>query len=58
MPELYQLLEMVAIAGAVYGGIRVDLRNMKEGVKEAKDIGKAAHQRLDDCLLQRRCNDG
>ena len=49
MPEwVIQLL----VAGAIYGGIRADLRNFKEGAEEAKESAKQAHRRIDDFLIK------
>ena len=41
MELLYQVLVGLGAAGAVYGGIRADLKNMKASVERA-------HERLDN----------
>lgn len=47
MPEwAIQLL----IAGAIYGGIRADLKNVKECALAAKSIATRAHDRIDSML--------
>lgn len=47
MPEwAIQLL----IAGAIYGGIRADLKNIKECANAAKTIAARAHDRIDTIL--------
>lgn len=47
MPEwAIQLL----VAGAIYGGIRADLRNIKECAEAAKAAAGRAHERIDNLL--------
>lgn len=41
------------MAGAIYGGIRADVRNLHEGLKEAKESSKEAHQRINGILTMR-----
>lgn len=40
-------------AGAVYGGIRADIRSMHERIREAKDAAAAAHRRIDEHIDRR-----
>lgn len=47
---IYSLAGQLVVAGAIYGGIRADVRNLHEAVKEAKETGKEAHQRIDSLL--------
>lgn len=47
---LYQLAVALATAGAIYGGIRADLRAMHERIRNAEESAKAAHTRLDNHL--------
>ena len=47
---LYQLAVALATAGAIYGGIRADLRAMHERIKNAEESARAAHVRLDNHL--------
>lgn len=54
---LLSLLGTVAVAGAIYGGIRMDLKNMHEKIKSASDNAKLANQRIDMLLLGRRITD-
>ena len=44
------LAGQLIMAGAIYGGIRADVKNLHEGVKEAKESSKGAHQRIDTIL--------
>jgi hypothetical protein len=47
-PELgYQIVMALISAGAVYGGIRADLKGMHERIKAAQDAATEAHRRLD-----------
>lgn len=47
-PDLvWQIMLAVLSAGAVYGGIRADLRGMHERIKAAHDAALEAHRRLD-----------
>ena len=39
--------------GAVYGGIKAEVRNLAAGVMEAKQIGERAHARMDSFIEQR-----
>lgn len=43
---------MVLVAGAIYGGIRADIANLAEGVREAKASAQGAHQRIDAIILR------
>lgn len=53
MPEwLLQIGAYVAFAGAVYGGIRADLRNAVECAREAKASAGRAHERIDGILIK------
>lgn len=50
-PELiYQLLAGLFLAGAVYGGIRADLRAMHQQIIAAEKSADKAHDRLDNHL--------
>lgn len=47
-PDLMlQIVIALVSAGAVYGGIRADLRAMHERIKAAHDAAIEAHRRLD-----------
>lgn len=39
--------------GAAYGGIRAEIRNLSQGVQEAKASARRAHERLDNFIEQR-----
>jgi outer membrane murein-binding lipoprotein Lpp len=47
---LPQIVPMLVTAGAIYGGIRADMRNMKDGIKAAQESAGKAHTRLDNHL--------
>lgn len=47
------LAGQLVMAGAIYGGIRADVKNLHEGVKEAKEIGSKANARIDGILTMR-----
>lgn len=53
MPDwLMQLGQYAVIAGAIYGGIRADIRNLHTQVKAAQDSAAGAHQRIDGILMK------
>lgn len=43
---------MLLVSGAIYGGIRADIANLAEGVREAKASAIYAHQRIDTIILR------
>lgn len=53
MPDLIQIVYGLFLAGAVYGGIRADIKNMHERIKDAKDTADGAHRRI-DLIFDRR----
>lgn len=42
------------VAGAIYGGIRADLRHMQEQLRAQSDSIEHAHSRIDSLLLERQ----
>jgi len=48
---IVQLVLYVLAAGAVYGGIRADLRHLHEKADQARESARRAHKRLDDLIL-------
>lgn len=44
---LYQLVTGLILAGAVYGGIRSDLRAMHENLRRVEKMAERAHNRID-----------
>ena len=48
---------MIVVAGAVYGGIRADLRHLGRMVDHAIKSADEAHRRIDDYLVRRRGHD-
>lgn len=45
---VYQVLMAVGTGGAIYGGIRADLRAMREQIAQASQSAAKAHERLDN----------
>ena len=54
---LIELMGMFLAAGAVYGGIRIDLKNMHAKLDEISLSANDAHKRIDEFLLHRRNDD-
>jgi hypothetical protein len=46
--DLRGLVEALIAAGAVYGGVRADLKNLRERIEEVRRSATRAHERLDD----------
>lgn len=44
---LWQMVTGLILAGAVYGGIRSDLRAMHENLRRIEKMAERAHHRLD-----------
>lgn len=44
---IWQVLATVAAAGAIYGGIRADLKAMHQRVAMATEAAARAHERMD-----------
>lgn len=42
---------MVMGAGAIYGGIRADLKGMREAIARVERAIDMAHQRIDGCVV-------
>lgn len=57
---LWQVACFLVTAGAVYGGIRSDLRAMHSKIEDNAKAIEKAHERLDDCMActGRRRGDG
>jgi len=45
--DLIQIASTLIVAGAIYGGIRADIRSMHERISSAAESAAAAHARLD-----------
>lgn len=56
--DLMQIVLALLGAGAVYGGIRSDLRAMHESIRAAAASANAAHRRLDEHLDKGRNRNG
>lgn len=58
---LWQILVGLIVAGAVYGGIRSDIRSIHEHIRRVERIADQAHARLDtfgqQCVTGRRLTD-
>lgn len=52
--DLGQVLYGLFLAGAVYGGIRADLKGMHERLKGQELAVRDAHRRIDDFLIKER----
>lgn len=53
------ILQIVVAVGAGFGSyaaIRADLARLHEMANNAADSAKAAHKRIDDCMITRRSN--
>ena len=46
------MVVMILSAGAVYGAIRSDIKNIHEQIKRMETGIDAAHRRLDDILMK------
>ena len=47
------LLGQLLVAAGIWGGIRADIRNMHDKIKDAKDTADEAHERIDNILQDR-----
>lgn len=54
---IYQIVTGLVLAGAVYGGIRSDLRSMHEHIKRIERAADQAHERIDRVTAGRRHED-
>lgn len=54
---ILQTVAMLIAAGAIYGGIRSDIRYIHEHLRRIEDAAKAAHKRIDRCVHGRRAGD-
>lgn len=54
MIDVSQALYGLFLAGAVYGGIRADLKAMHERLKSQEVAVQHAHRRIDDLLIKER----
>lgn len=52
-----ELATVLIAAGAVYGGIRGDLRAMHERIALAEKVASKAHDRIDVIASSRRASD-
>ena len=50
--DLQTIIYGLFLAGAVYGGIRADLRHLHERTASAIESAKEAHERIDALLLR------
>jgi len=55
--EILQLVSMIGVCGAIYGGIRADLKAMHKRVEEALRSAARAHDRIDFIADRRKNND-
>lgn len=49
MPDwVFQMAGYLFAGGMAYGAIRIDLRTLHDGVRDARESARNAHRRLDD----------
>lgn len=49
-----QIVMMILAAGAIYGAIRQDIKNIHQMISDNKESTNDAHRRIDSLLLERR----
>lgn len=49
-----QIVMMILAAGAIYGAIRQDIKNIHQMIADNKESTNDAHRRIDSLLLERR----
>lgn len=54
---IYQIVTGLILAGAVYGGIRSDIKSMHEHLQRVEKSADQAHERIDRFGLGRRHGD-
>ena len=52
---ILQILTLLCVAAAIYGGIRSDLKHLHTSVDEAKRSASRAHERIDS-IIERRAS--
>lgn len=55
---IWQIASAILMAGAVYGGIRSDLKAIHERISSAAKDADEAHRRIDTILLQKGGHNG
>lgn len=55
---ILQTVAMLIAAGAIYGGIRSDIKSIHEHIRRIEEAAKLAHRRIDRCVYGRRSCDG
>lgn len=58
MPDLLNIATTLILAGAIYGGIRADLKHMRTQLEETTRAIARAHRRIDDHIDHGRQNTG
>lgn len=48
--DVWQIVLALIGAGAIYGGIRADLRALHVSVQRAQSSADKAHERIDGCM--------
>ena len=51
---IIQIISLLFTAGAVYGAIRSDIKNIHERLSDIKSSADDAHKRLDAILMEER----
>ena len=52
--HLDNIFGLVLTAGAVYGAIRTDIKNIHEKINDIKDSSDEAHKRIDALLMKKQ----
>jgi hypothetical protein len=52
--HLDNVVVMLLSAGAVYGAIRTDIKNIHEKINDLKDSNDEAHKRIDALLMKKQ----
>ena len=50
--HLDNIFGLILTAGAVYGAIRTDIKNIHEKINDIKDSSDEAHKRIDALLMK------
>jgi hypothetical protein len=53
LSDVGRLIEVLIGAGAVYGGIRADLKHILKSLDEVKESVSLAHRRIDAVILKK-----
>lgn len=54
---IVQVVAMLIAAGAIYGGIRSDIKAIHAHLRRIEGVANTAHRRIDRCVYGRRAGD-